>query len=134
MALRKEIHIENLILGITVLFTFLYPLIITGIILYQEAEKEKKALERINRIINTLTNKNCRERVLEVAHYTEVELSKLQNLCNYTEGKEVLSKKFKVEEDELIYKARIDGGYLTVVGVWELNRFKIIFIGYDKGS
>ena len=133
MALKRELHIEDIILGLTVLFTFLYPIIITGIILYQEAEKEDKALERIDKILKTLTGKDCEERVFEVAAYTQVEPLKLKNLCIYTEGKKVKSQNYKVEGNELFFRAEIDSGYLTVVGVWEFNRFKIIFIGYDKG-
>ncbi len=133
MALKRELHIEDIILGLTVLFTFLYPLIITGIILYQEAKKEDKALKRINKILSTLTGKDCEESVFEVAPYTEVEPSRLRSLCKYTEGKKVKSQNYKVEGNELFFRAEIDGGYLTVVGVWEFNRFKIIFIGYDKG-
>ena len=133
MALKREFHIEDIILGLTVLFTFLYPIIITGIILYQEAEKEDRALKRINKILYTLTGEKCKERVFEIAPYTEVEPSKLLNLCNYTEGKKIKLKNYKVEGNELIYRAQLNGVYLTVVGVWELNRFKIIFIGYDKG-
>ena len=134
MAVRREIHIEDIVLGLTVLFTFLYPLIITAIILYQEAKKEEKALNRFEKIINTLTGEDCREEIFEVAPYTDISPKELVSLCRFTEGKKVKEFELKREGDELIYRARVNGGYLTLVGVWELNRFRIIFIGYDKGS
>ena len=133
MAIRRNFHLEDFILGITILFTFLYPLIITGIILYQEAKKEEKALSRIRKIVGVLVSKDCREKVLEVAPYTEVSPETLRNLCFFTEGKKTRNIKFSIEGEEIIYKVELNGGYLTLVGIWELNRFRIIFVGYDKG-
>ena len=132
MALRKEWHIEDIVLGLTVIFTFLYPVIITGIILFQETQKEEKALKRISKILSALTSGDCEERVFEIAHYTEVNPAQLQSLCRFTAGKRIISKQIKRENNELIYRAKLNNGYLTVVGVWELSRFRIIFIGYDK--
>ncbi len=133
MALKRELKAEDIVLGLTVLFTFLYPLIITGIILFQEAEKENRALKRINKILEVLTRRDCEESVFEIAPYTEVEPSRLKTLCVFTKGRGVKGSEVKREGDELIYRARVNDGFLTIVGVWDMNRFRIIFIGYDKG-
>jgi len=130
---KRNLRLEDFILGATIVFTFLYPLIITGIILYQEAKKEERALRRLEKIVRVLTREGCRERVLEVAPYTEVSPETLRGLCSFTEGKKVRDVKISVEGEEVIYRAELNGGYLTLVGIWEMNRFRIIFIGYDKG-
>jgi len=132
MALKKRLNLEDLLLSITVLFTLLYPFIITGIILYQDSKKEDKALQRINKVLDTLTAKNCKERIFELITFTEVQPSELKEMCSYTEGKKVKSKSYKVAGDEMFFKAEIEGGYLTVVGVWEEDKFKIVSIEYDK--
>lgn len=134
MAIKREFRAEDIILGVTVLFTFLYPLIITGIILYQDAKKEEKALRKFEKVISTLTSESCKEDVFEIAPLTDMHPGELVSLCRFTEGKEVKKYELKREGDELIYRAQIDGGYVTLVGFWDMNRFRIIFIGYDKGS
>lgn len=132
MALKKRLNVEDLLLSITVLFTLLYPFIIAGIIFYQDSKREGEALQRINKVLDTLTAKNCKERIFELLTFTEVQPSELKEMCSYTEGKKLKSKSYKVEGEEVFFRAEVEDGYLTVVGIWEEDKFKIVSIEYDK--
>ncbi|NPA32249.1 MAG: hypothetical protein GXO04_01335 [Aquificae bacterium] len=138
MVVRRNLRIEDVVITLTVLLTFLYPLIITLLILYEENTKERKALKIMEKALSALTSPQCEERIPEIIprlHVTDFHyIMHIKDLCKHTAGKKPVSRKLKRENGELIYNVLLPDGKLRIVGAWEDETFKIILIDYDKGD
>ncbi len=133
MALKWKIQLEDLILGTAILFTFLYPFIITALILFEEAEKEEKEEKILKKFLTTFTSENCEQKILRLVPYTTVSVDYLRNFCKYVPKKEIKKIEKKREGDEVIFIVKLNDGILEILGKWEGRKFKIIYIHYGKG-
>ena len=133
MALKWKIQLEDFILGTAILFTFLYPFIITALILFEEAEKEEKEEKILKKFLTTFTSENCEQKILRLVPYTTVSVDYLRNFCKYVPKKEIKKIEKKREGDEVIFIVKLNDGILEILGKWEGTKFKIIYIHYGKG-
>lgn len=133
MALKWKIQLEDFILGTAILFTFLYPFIITALILFEEAEKEEKEEKILKKFLTTFTSENCEQKILRLVPYTTVSVDYLRNFCKYVPKKEIKKIEKKREGDEVIFIVKLNDGILEILGKWEGRKFKIIYIHYGKG-
>ncbi|AAC06980.1 hypothetical protein [Aquifex aeolicus] len=135
MALKK-LRFEDILLGLTLSLTFLYPLIITLIILYQDAKRKEKEMKIFQKVENIFLSKRCRERILEIVPYLEFVsdsfIEKLIKVCEFTSGKKPKDKEYKNLEEESLYLIELERGTLKVLGKWISDEeFKLLLITYE---
>jgi len=138
MALKK-LRFEDILLGLTLSLTFLYPLIITSIIIYQDSKKGEWERKIFGKVENVFLSKNCKKRILEVVPYfyyvNEGFIKKLKELCDLTTGEKPQRYVYKRLEGESLYLIKLKKGALKILGKWiSEGEFKIILITYEKGD
>jgi len=132
----KKLRVEDLLLGVTLALTFLYPLIITLIILYQDSKRDERELKIFRRVERVFISKNCKNEVIHIVPYLQYVgegfIKELKKLCNFTAGKKPIEEKHKKLEEESLYMVKFKEGSLKILGKWISDEeFKVILITYE---
>ncbi len=134
MALKRKYRTEDLVLLFTILFTFFYPFLVTGIIIIREEEKKREALYLFREALSLLTE-NCTENVPRLLLLSEsLRAEDFYRLCRNLEGQKAEGEHFEFLRGGALYEVQLQEGRIRLVGAWRGESFKILFAEYVKGN
>jgi len=130
MALKKSYRLEDLILFLTILFTFSYPFLVTAFILLREEEKKQEALAVFRKALELLTS-NCKANLGKLLLLSDsVRPEEFLPLCEKLEGEKPMGDRFEVFGEGGLYEVKLRKGILRLAGVWKGESFKILYAEY----